>query len=201
MLGSFNAYQKDVGIMQKEGDIWWIDVEPHVGENYYKFLINDELELNDPYANIYFPNKDEELWSVMLIDKNGDRLYNPAEYVINLEDYAISTVVTEENIPVNKKNFNKKIDKKVVARFGFHGVTGAHEVTCLWYNPMGQLVEYAQNIIVEDTEAFYTWFWFDILEAHQAGVWRLQLFIDGNFVLEDQFSICEAYIYTVNGYR
>ena len=43
------------------------------GEYHYKFLINGEIKPNDPLP-LYYPDSNEELWSVLIINEEGKRL-------------------------------------------------------------------------------------------------------------------------------
>lgn len=53
LIGDFNNFDPPKSIMVKENNIWTLDCNPPSGEHYYKFLINNSLELNYPTSNIY----------------------------------------------------------------------------------------------------------------------------------------------------
>ena len=204
VIGSFNNYDESAGILQKEGNLWSTYVELSPGEHYYKFLINHEIRLNDPNANVYLPHKEDELWSVIMINGKGERLYNNEQYTVNIEDYAVCGTITDAPIGVNKKNFNMLMDKKIVVRFGFEEITGLHAVTALWYDAKGQLHEVAENMLYADEnpeERVYLWYWIDLGEPgveYPEGMWTMKLFVDGSYILEDQFFLSRSFTYSKN---
>ncbi len=94
-------------------------------------------------------------------------------------------------LPVNRKAFAIGRDRQAAAFFEFGRMTGIHSVTSAWYAPDGELYEYAENLIgnVEEENAAVH-FWIDMkgLEEKQ-GMWKLRLFVDGQYILEDIFTV------------
>lgn len=203
VIGSFNDYHPEKGIMQKEEGGWFLEVLLPPGEHRYKFFINQEMKLNDPSANLYLPDESEELWSVIIIDENGQRLYNNEQYEVTVEEYLLSGRMVEvgEAVPVSKKQFHLCLDQMIAARFAFTNVTGVHEVTALWYEPNGTLHSYGRNNLYREEESnkpIYLWFWvpFDDRKRDDLeGLWTLKLLIDGSYVLEDQMTVSRSVSY------
>ena len=108
--------------MKLSGGCWWTEIRLGPGEYRYKLLINGEIALNDPMANIYLPDEKEELWSTIMINSDDKKLYNNEQYIVNLESYAVTNVVTELPVSVNKKRFDKTVDKQAVTRFEFNNI-------------------------------------------------------------------------------
>lgn len=204
VIGSFNGFDASKGVMNKEGNVWVFKANLPPGEYRYKLLINNELRLNDPYANVYEPDDQDELWSLIMINKQGMRLYNNNEYAVHIEDYKLSNVLTESDRLESKKNFSIDMDKQIVARFQFTDISGLHAVTVAWYTPQGELFQSAENALFspENQEMVTLWFWMDVQETDKTnaiGVWTMRLFIDGEYVLEDNFVIGKSGIYTSQG--
>lgn len=202
VIGSFNNYEAEQGIMQREAGGWFIDVSLNPGNYIYKFLINGEVQLTDPLSNIYETDNAGNVWSVIIIDDEDQRLYDNNQYELTLDEYLLSgkIVAVEEQTAVSKKQFNLSLDEKIVARFGFPNVTGLHEVTLFWFMPDGTLYSYAQNSLFQEYEKtpIYLWFWISLYEIKVEGfegVWTIKLFVDGNYVLEDQMTINSGVIY------
>lgn len=211
VIGSFNGFQPEKGVMKKKNGAWVFDMLLPEGEHRYKFLINYRIKLNDPNANLYRPDDSGELWSVILIDDKGQRLYNNEQYKITIEEYLLSgrIVEPEETNVTSRKHFNRTLDKMVVARFAFTEVTGIHEVTAFWFEPNGSLHSYSQRNLFSDEkdldEPIHLWFWvpFDKIKGDgSAGLWTLKLFINGNYIMEDQMTISRSFPYQGygNGY-
>ena len=204
VIGEFNNYDSERGLMRKENNKWILDCNLPPGEHKYKFLINGELKLNDPTANIYFPDDDEELWSVIIINDQGQRLYNNTQYAVHMDKYNINSILNEE-VVANKKNFNVLLDKKVVTRFEFTDVTGLHTVTTAWYTPKKELFQIAENNLFTppgENKPIKMWFWMDLEDKtrqYPCGVWTMKLFIDGEFILEDKFTLSETSSYSSQG--
>lgn len=201
VIGSFYAYDAAKGVLEKEGEVWFTDIMLESGEYYYKFLINDEILLNDPKANIYLPHREDELWSVIKINEEGERLYNNEAYRVQVDDYAVSGAVTEDKILVNKKSFYLRMDKQLVVRFGFREITGLHAVTVLWYNSRGMLYQVSEDKLYadENQEKVFLWYWLELTELEQEvdeGIWTMKLLIDGSYILEDRFSLLSFATYS-----
>ncbi|EDS77783.1 hypothetical protein [Clostridium massiliodielmoense] len=205
VIGDFNNFNPSKGHMIKENNVWTLNCNLPSGEHHYKFLINDSLELNDPTANIYMPREDDILWSLLIIDKNDNRLYNNTQYTVHIDKYNINSNVTDEDNISNKKNFNIILDKKVVTRFKFTNVTGLHEVTTAWYSPKGDLFQTTANNLFKkenDLNPVTLWFWLDIDNMkfkNLLGNWTVKLFIDGEYILEDNFELLKGTSYSAQG--
>ncbi|RXM57031.1 hypothetical protein [Clostridium tetani] len=205
VIGKFNNYNPSEGLMVKENNKWIFKCNLPSGEHPYKFLINGELKLNDSTANIYFPDDNEELWSIVMINENDQRMYNNTQYTTHIEKYNISSVISEEEDIVNKKSFNMLLDKKIVTRFQFTNVTGLHAVTTVWYTPKGELFQITENNLFtppNNEGPISLWFWMDLddnTRNYPLGTWTMKLFIDGEFILEDEFSLVQNRTYSVQG--
>ena len=205
VIGKFNDYDHNKGVMIKENNKWTFKCDLQTGEHPYKFLINGELKLNDPAANIYLPDDNEELWSIVKINENDQRLYNNTEYTTHIEKYNIGSAVSEQENIVNKKVFNMALDKKIVTRFQFTNVTGLHTVTTAWYTPVGELFQVTENNLFmppNGKEPIMLWFWMDLEDntrKYPFGTWTMKFFIDGEFILEDEFKLLQNSVYSSQG--
>lgn len=206
VIGSFNDYNANQGQMKKEDNKWFIDVFVRQGEHKYKFLLNEYIRINDSTANVYLPDEKDELWSVIIISKEDKRLFNNTQYTVNVENYNICNKLNDVVTLKNKKNFNLSNDKKVVTRFEFTEVTGLHSVTAVWYSADGTLFDVSENILFtpEDEKVLpiIMWFWIDLNENNRLypqGIWTMKLFIDGAFILEDNFIIGKTTTYSSKG--
>ncbi len=200
VIGSFNQYNAIMGRMYKRDNTWYLDVELKEGEYYYKFLINDQIKLNDPSANVYSPGKDNEVWSVLIMNHENKRLYNNTQYTVNIENYNITNLVHEQQLDSNKRDFNLFLDKKVVARFEFNNITGFHSATAVWCTPDGKIFNAAESILVsvEGNKSTFIWFILQIDDnnhTYPEGLWTLKLFIDGSYILEDRFNLSKRNTY------
>ncbi len=205
VIGSFNNYEPSKCKMVKDNNIWSFNCNLPSGEHKYKFLINGELKLNDSTANIYLPDDNEEVWSIVMINDEDQRLYNNTEYTVHIDKYNISSSISEKLPTANKKVFNTLLDKKVVTRFEFINVTGLHTVTTAWYTPKGELFQVVENNLFKpenEDKPICQWFWMDLkndTQKYPTGTWTMKLFVDGEFILEDEFNLVKANRYSANG--
>ena len=205
VIGKFNDYDPNKGVMIKEDNKWIFKCDLQTGDHPYKFLINGELKLNDSTANIYLPDDNEELWSIVKINENDQRMYNNTQYTTHIENYNISSSVSEQKNIINKKNFNITLDRKIVTRFQFTNVTGLHTVTTAWYTPTGDLFQVTENNLFmtpDVKEPIMLWFWIDLTDntrKYPFGTWTMKFFIDGEFILEDQFKLLKNSLYSPQG--
>lgn len=205
VIGKFNNYDPIKGKMVKENSKWVFKCQLPPGEHPYKFLINENLKLNDSKANIYMPDDNEELWSIVMINDEDERLYNNTQYTVHIDKYSICSNIGEDVNLANKKSFNTLLDKKVVTRFNFTNITGLHSVTTAWYTPKGELFQTSENSLFasEDVDKpVMIWFWMDLENKkgmYPLGLWSIKLFVDGEFVLEDKFELLEGMAYSSKG--
>lgn len=200
LIGSFNDYNSSVNIMKKVDDVWVCECDLKQGEHAYRFLVNDNLTLNDPFANMYYPDEEDKLWSIVVIDNKDERLYNNTQYSLNIDDYCLSSSMNENN--VIKKKFNEYVDDKIVARFDFTNVTGLHSATVVWYGPNGRIIQVTENNVFCPEgylKPIKLWFWLDLKDKSiqkNEGNWIIKLFIDGEYILEDDFQLSKTNIYS-----
>jgi len=128
LVSNFNDTTLVKERMAKCGDIWTYKSNIRSGEYLYKFLIDNELLLNDPYANAYVIDDKNEIWSYLKVDKSGDRLFIEVDCSVNVSEFSLCSSITKlENI-ISKQVFNLSMDKQVVAKFRFDVVIGLHAV-------------------------------------------------------------------------
>lgn len=188
----FSGKAKEVLPMERKDQQWSFQTDLPPGEYRYRFLLDGELELTDPHNNLFETDENDQSWSVLLIDEAGQRRYNPVTYTLRLEEYALKSSMAEGSLLKGKKSFLQGKDKLAAARLVFKEVTGLHTVTGVWYTPEGELYQYAENTLYEDEEEeSVLWFWLDLesLPEEEQGVWKFCLFVDGDYLMEDLFTI------------
>lgn len=179
---------------KKDNDFWTAEVELPEGQYLYRLFINENILLNDPQANMYFPDEDNVLWLMLMINSEEERIYNNKNYAVNIKEYIITDNIYKESLPQNKKVFIPPADKMVATRFIFQNVTGLHTVSVLWITPDNEIFDICEDNLFSNNTPDNTTIWF-YLNLHKNGVsyplgtWKFQLFIDGDFVLEDKFEI------------
>lgn len=205
VFGSWNDFDLSNATQMSEiNGVWQCKIDINPGEYKYKFIVNNEMKLNDPLANIYMPDDKEELWSTLIINKDDKRLYNNVQYGVHVDKYNLNSVIFDDEPKGNQKQFNRSVDKKVVARFEFTQITGLHPITVAWISPDGHIFQYTENNLFtdeKDDKPVRMWFWLDLdkEEIYPKGNWKLKFFIDGEFVFEDDFSLVDNSNYSKTG--
>lgn len=187
--------------MKKNNGIWSVDFFIPEGQYFYRFLINNKILINDKMANMYLPDKGDMLWSVLIVDSNGERLYNNEQYSVNIDEYTITNNIYEiDSMPTNKKVFNLSVDVMVATRFAFTNVTGIHTVNLIWVNPLGDIFDMSENNLFITDERLnlpiIIWFYLDLQNKTVnfiEGLWSAKLLVDGEYILEDKFRIIQAH--------
>lgn len=193
--------------MQLLNGEWRVDITPNVGENYYRFLVNKKMILNDPQANLYHLDAEGEIWSVLLIGQQRNRLYNNMEYFVNIEDYLISnSELTTGGKSERKKYFNLLVDKKMTVWIDYAMVTGIHVVTMVLVDPAGNIYDSANSNLyptASDSEIGTSMCFQMDLQAEdyefQQGVWRFMLFVDGEYILQEYIQLGTSTLYRSDG--
>ena len=170
---------------------WSVEIgELPCGRYEYRFLINEKFTLNDPSANMFSPDNENKLWSLLAIDENGDRLYNNEQYNVNIESVQVDDDYYDD---VRESMVELTTDKsrQAVLRYEFSRVTGAHAVSILWISPMGNISGWAEETLIDTDDSEYIWFGLNFADLTDvcSGTWNALLFIDGGYVLKNVFLI------------
>ncbi len=205
VIGRFNHYDPKANILKRHKDGYHGTAMFSPGEYEYKFLINGVLRLNDPAAQYYRKDKNGEVWTVLVIDKNGNRLSSETEQRIELYNHVICGQMVENMEACYSRECFTHADERVCAGYGFGNILGTHSITAIWVNPdlaMHHICEHVIEVLPGDmNNATDVWFWLDFHEKRRyypKGVWRIKLYINGNFIMEDKFHFESGYLYSVN---
>ena len=180
--------------MSKDDGEYMADVELTEGEHYYKYLLDDGLELIDK-ENKDICIDDGNCWSVLTIDKDG-AVKKEIESSATLCEYGIfhkmMEVVPDKEEP---KVFNADKDKQAVCMLSFNEIVGLHIATVAWYKPDGELYRFTENDFgsyeESDDDKVMLRFWLDITEIDETdfGNWTVRTFLDGEMIKEDNIII------------
>lgn len=168
---------------------WVTEIEELTKGTYtYRFLINGLFTLNDPNANIYEPDNEGKLWSVIVIDDEGRRLFNNEQYRVYINSIQITDDYYED-IDDSVFEFSNDTSKQIVVRYEFTKITGAHTVSALWINSLGNIKAWSEEIIMPTDERNLVWFGLNIANIYEeeSGEWNILLFIDGKYILDHSF--------------
>ena len=195
IIGDFNKNDLEKGKMQEKDGTLYINQELPKGRHKYKFIINEHIKINDYYANLYEYNIEKnELWSVLLVNENGERLYNISENGLTIQGYNITNRI-QRNDEINQKVYNRTIDKKIVVKLDIEKITGIHEVSAIWYVPNGEVYAISHNTVIETLEidGYTIWFYLELdkMENIEEGIWKVRICVDGKYIFEDAFKVYE----------
>lgn len=170
--------------------IWQCEVDLPAGEHLYKFIINDELPLCDPYNNLLDLDENENLYSLLIINDNEEACINPLQYHVTIEQYKLSTNEPSQNLGAYQNVVDEKISAIIVCR----NVSGIHLLTAAWYAPNNILYGYSESPLCSERidEQVSTMFWIEKSKAQKesvSGLWTFMLFLDGKLLLSDKFSL------------
>lgn len=169
--------------------VWSAEInELPKGTYTYRFLINGIFTINDYNANIYEPDDEGKLWSALVIDSEGRRLYNNTQYGVHIEAVQI-TDDNYEDIDDSIFEFDSSTSKQVVVRYEFAKITGAHTASVLWINPSGRIKAWSEEIVIPSIDKNMLWFGLDTSNIYKedSGEWNILLFIDGKYIFSHSF--------------
>lgn len=111
-------------------------------------------------------------------------------------DYAMASEVDEESSDViTRTNSFSSTDARVYCWLKFENIKEGHEIEWRWYSPDGNLfhIENREIPSPEDMYAWYNIYSFLYIEGHHPenmpGNWQVDAFIDGEFIVTQQFTI------------
>lgn len=205
VMGSFNNYNPRFGKMTLEEDYWVYSLKGEPGEHPYRFLINGEMALIDPESGFFHVDEEDKLWSLLYVNAEGHRMYNTVASGLQIETYYMYNQVTQDTLTQNKKHFNATIDKEVCVKFEFTEVVGLHNASVAWFSPQGDLLQMEDYpVYLEGTDATEVHLWSvlsleNIKKVYPIKGWRMNLIINGEFILEDVFEVQEGKGYSSQG--
>ncbi|PKM93487.1 MAG: hypothetical protein CVU84_15015 [Firmicutes bacterium HGW-Firmicutes-1] len=197
IIGAFNKFDPKATPLRKEKDGWYVEIDLAKGEHQYKFVINNVLRLNDPTASRYLPDEIGEVWSMADVNSKRELITSEAKEPF----YLMNHVITNRKVDFieearYKNNLSLSMDKTVFAGFEFGAITGIHTITAIWFTPQLFMHHIADHVIEvmegDENNAAEVWFWIDLEDKtreYPHGIWYVKLLADGEFVMEDKFSI------------
>lgn len=193
VIGNFNGYEAEKGKMSKHGKEWRFECSLPSGTYYYRFLVNRELLLNDPWNNLFEPKEGKELWSVLYINQKGLWLCNPEPYHMTIKCCElIGRVKLTEKIRKNTLDLLRMDELKAVVYF--EKLYGLHTVTAAWYLPDGQLFSYEEKMVYtsllhDRKEVYLPLKTKEVLKRGTEGIWNMILFFDGAYCFKKEFVV------------
>lgn len=176
--------------MLLQNSIWQCEIDLPAGEHLYRFMVNDELPLCDPYNNLLDLDENEDLWSLLIINEDQGVCINPQQYHVTIAQYRLSANEPSHGLGAYQDVIDKKISAVIVCR----SVSGIHLLTAAWYTPNNVLYEYSESPLCSEQidEQVSTMFWIERSKAQREsalGLWTFMLFLDGKLLLSDKFSV------------
>lgn len=192
LIGDFNNWNRTAHIMERDEEGKWTayaEIEP--GKHRYKYLIDNMFRLNDPLANLYIPDDNGEMFSMLIIDGKGDILANTEEYSMNLNRYVLWDKLNDMPAQQGKKTFLES-DDKILCHLEFSKITGVHSVSAVWYAPGMNFYHMSESLLWspegKESEPVDITFYLNVRENRlPTGRWKVRIYINGGFIFEDDF--------------
>lgn len=184
--------------LQKDTNVWCAILDILSRELVYKFLINHEIYLNDPYSNDYII-KNGEVWSRRYT--NHDITFTKTSS-IGLFDIVVSNQMNSSvRASKNHKRFYRRLDKRVNVGVEFYSITGIHELLVVWGSPDKRTYHMDYKVIEpqREGESYGIIVWFRMLldeveEQLLRGAWTVRILIDGVLIGMEWFLVEESYV-------
>lgn len=188
VLGSF--------IVQKDTNVWYASIDIFASELVYKFWINKEIYLNDPYCNDYVV-QNGEVWSRRYREDHMTFSRTPS---IGTFDIVVSN---QMNCAVHAsktyKTFYRRLDKRVNVGVEFYSIKGVHELLVVWGSPDKRTYHMDYKVLEpqQEGEAYGIIVWFKMLldeveEQLLRGDWTVRILLDGVLIGMEWFRVEEV---------
>lgn len=175
--------------------IWRMQMESNEKKYLYRFLINNSISVNDPYANMYGSDCDGTLWSVYFENEENQRLYNSTQYYLEIKELLLSDTVKDIIVPQRDNRFFPIADKMTAICVKISDGTGLHTLTMLFINPNHEIIDLAEQTVdldMKEEDDIIVWFYRNIDQKRKDfmyGTWTYLLLVDGQYWLQGQYDI------------
>lgn len=182
-------------MLQKDTNVWYVMLDVLSSELVYKFLINREIYLNDPYGNDYIV-KNGEVWSKQFVEHDMTFARTPS---IGLFDIVVSNQMNC-SVGASKmhKRFYRRLDKRVNIGVEFYSIKGVHELLVVWGSPDKRTYHMDYKVLEpqQEGEAYGIIVWFRMLldeveERLLRGDWTVRILLDGVLIGMEWFRVEE----------
>jgi hypothetical protein len=202
VVGDFNNWHPYVHLLKKKNQQWSIDLNLAKGTYYYKFLIDDQLWINDPQADFYFNDGKGALNSVIKVNKDNSLTPN--------NDYGVITDICLNN------SFNKQVLMKKVKTidqntfnissgqvFVYHSIkdfVGEVELSYVWCTPDLRVYD-CESTLITGTEGEQRLYSSISLKGEdiRPGLWKLFILLNGSLIVKKEFRLKANFYYHSKG--
>jgi len=201
LLGDFNNWRFDKDLLEKEGDEWVIDIEISKGIHRYKFLIDDKLWINDPYADMYVNNRTGSLNSVIQLDSD-DVVRVSKEYGI-IDDIGMDNNFNEIVLMKKSEGENREFNISGQQIYIYNSIKeciGEVEVTYVWCRPDLKVFESDSTLLKATGGEERLYNYINLRgEDFKPGLWRVFILINGRLLATEEFLIKSNFYYHKRG--
>lgn len=174
-----------VAKMEKENNWWRVELEEADNEKLliYKFVINENIRLNDYNADKYVEELNGEIFSV----------YNSGTDINSNKKIIGNTISC--NLGNNKKNYVVRRDRHIEVVVDIMNLKGIHSATIIRYQPDGHIYcieeravenKFTTNLGVRVSFLVHmNWNAGDFYK----GMWTYSVFADGKIIKQDYFMV------------
>lgn len=173
---------------EKKDNNWYCITNKKVAR--YKFVVGQRVRLNDPDALNYVQDEYGEIWSV----PKTDPCQKPDNISVNR--YVITNVdISKGKHITNRSEFIYNEPLNLCFGVYLSGVKGMHSVTYVCHQPDGRIYYLEEKAItVSENNTYNVDIIFknriaEIQPMYAVGVWQTEVFLDGNAVIKDYFTL------------
>lgn len=114
--------------------------------------------------------------------------------------------ITDEELIGSKKQFNLTNGTKVCVKFEFSDIIGVHNISIVWFSPLGQILKIDEHAICSEENNEYNEYsiWSVLpldnqIEEYPNKGWLVIFFVNRSFILEDEFEVHRSIMYSSLG--
>lgn len=199
LVGDFNnwAYQKKFTNHNFKQEI--INIKLENGAYQYKFLIDGQLWLNDPQADLYVNNGNDALNSVVEVGENTSQNItneNHGEIAdVILDDAFDEKILTGDKVINEKKEFNLQ-NKQVYIYNTLKNCVGEVELSYVWCTPDFKIYDWESILVQGQNEDQRLYNYINLTdEIAKPGNWKVFILINGQVLTRKEFTLKANFYY------
>ena len=180
-----------------EGGIFRASLQLQEGRYIYKYIVNNTIRFNDPDAENYVMDAKGEVWSECVV-RDGIEICKYTDFG-KVKTYILSNRKFEDNL-LPKKIFYFPTDTQICLNVEICLKKGIHSITEVWHRADGILYAVKEHPIPMENDGIGRIGFGIFLHKNKIrlGIWRVDVYVDGEKVISEYFSVTFRHIVSQN---
>jgi len=191
----FNSYQ-----LERDNEYWRIELDLETGVYNYKFLVDRQLWINDPGADLYYKENNEAINSVIDLKEDGvevNKDYGKISELSFNNQFNKKNLLNKEKVTKNKFSTS---DKQVYIYHSLSDFIGTAEISYVWCTPDLKIYEAESTLITGQGGEQRLYHYINLFkERIKPGLWKVFILVNGKLLKQEEFLLKSNSYYQKNG--